>query len=217
MRLINKGPATAPRSRTGTDISNLQQPASLTLPAQLNGPPQLSDVHFLCSPVYEKGPWSTAAMYSFTKRKKIVDVSPHVQRICNITTPNFAPIPMGRSDNRYNRAIPTLLGPWQDDHPLVEECIVGLTTNLSDRGVGLVLYQPFLADEVVVGYWVSSELMHNPLFFLGNVRRNQPIGGGFWLVGIEFTEYANAEHAETLAALFPLAATLLSPAEKATV
>jgi hypothetical protein len=55
------------------------------------------------------------------------------------------------------------------------------------------------------------------LFFLGNVRRNQPIGGGFWLVGIEFTEYVSAEHAETLAALFPLAATLLSPAEKATV
>jgi hypothetical protein len=155
-------------------------------------------------------------MYSFTNRKKTVDVSPHVRHICDMTTPNLAPMSTGRAENRYNRAIPTLLGPWQDDHPLVEECIVGLTTNLSDRGVGLVLYQPFRADEVIIGYWVSAELMHAPLFFLGNVRRNQPIGGGFWAVGIEFTEYASGEYAETLAPLFPSAATLLSPAETAT-
>ena len=156
-------------------------------------------------------------MYSFTKRKKSVDLSPHVRRICDITTPNLAPISKGRSENRYNRAIPTLLGPWQDDQPLVEECVVGLTTDLSDRGVGLVLYQPFRADEVVIGYWVSSELMHDPMFFLGNVRRNQNIGGGFWIVGIEFTKYASAEYPETLAALFPSAASLLSPAETATI
>jgi len=109
-----------------------------------------------------------------------------------------------------------LLSPWQEDRPLGDECIIGLTSDAADRGVAVVLNQPFRADAVVVGYWISPDAMSEPYFFLGNITRNQAIGGGFWAVGIEITEFANTNYNETLAVLKPLAAKLLSPVEVAT-
>ena len=155
-------------------------------------------------------------MFSFGERKKTVDIQPYIRRLCDLTTPNLATTFEGRSENRYNRTIPTLLSPWKDDRPLGDECIIGLTSDVADRGVRLVLNQPFRADAVVVGYWISSDAMSEPYFFLGNIRRNQAIGGGFWAVGIELTEFANTNYNETLAVLEPLAAKLLSPVEVAT-
>lgn len=152
-------------------------------------------------------------MFSFSKRKKVVDLCPRIRRLCDLTSPNLSTTLSGRSENRYNRAIPTLLGPWQEDHPVVDESTIGLTSDIADRGVCLVLNQPFLAESVVVGYWVSLEAMSEPWYFLGNICRNQPVGGGFWAVGIELAEFANANHVEELAALTPLAAKLLAPAD----
>ncbi len=64
-----------------------------------------------------------------------------------------------------------------------------------------------------MGYWIGSVEMPQPWFFLGDVRRIRPIGGGFWSVGVEFTEYANEEHHQALAPLVKLAANLLPPDE----
>ena len=155
-------------------------------------------------------------MFSFSKRskrKKTDDLYPYIRRICDITTPGHTTTMKGRSENRYNRRIPTLLSPWQDDRPLVDECSTGLTCDMADRGIGLVLNQPFCADSVVVGYWISCDEMSEPWFFIGNIRHNQAIGGGFWAVGIELTEFANPNYIETLSVLKPLAENLLSPAE----
>ncbi len=151
-------------------------------------------------------------MFSFSKRKKVVDLCPRIRRLCDLTSPNLSTTLSGRSENRYNRAIPTLLGPWQEDHPVVDESTIGLTSDIADRGVCLVLNQPFLAESVVVGYWISSDAMSEPWYFLGNICRNQPMGGGFWAVGIELTEFANTNHAKELVALKPLAAKLSAPA-----
>jgi len=156
-------------------------------------------------------------MFSFSKRKKTVDLNPYIRRLCDLTTPNLATTSEGRSENRYNRCIPTLLSPWQDDRPLVDECTIGLTSDMADCGVGLVLNQPFRAEAAVVGYWIPCDTMCEPWFFLGNIRRNQAIGGGFWAVGIELTEFANPNHVETLSVLKPLSAKLRLPADTATV
>jgi len=152
-------------------------------------------------------------MFSFAKRKKTVDLNPYIRRLCDLTTPNLTTAIEGRSENRYNRRIPTLISPWQDDRPLVDECVIGLTTDMADRGVCLVLNQPFHADAVVVGYWISRDAMCEPWFFVGDIRRNQAIGGGFWAVGIELAEFANPNYVETLAVLKPLTAKLRSPAD----
>ncbi len=150
-------------------------------------------------------------MFSFANHKKIVDLYPYIRQICDLTTPNLATMFAGRSEDRFNRTIPTLLCPWEDDRPVVDECAICLTSDLADRGVRLVLTQPFRAETVAVGYWIDAEHMCEPWFFLGEVRRNQPIGGGFWAVGIELTEFANTVHREAFADLRASAAKLLAP------
>ncbi len=160
-------------------------------------------------------------MFPFTKSEKIapvetVDVRPYLRSLCNLTMPYETTEIERRSDRRYNRTILTLLGPWQNDRPLVDQCTIAVTSDIADYGVRLLLNQPFRADTVVVGYWIASDEMSEPWFFLGNVHRNQAIGGGFWEAGIELTGFANTNYAEALAVLKPLAAKLLPPAQPET-
>lgn len=150
-------------------------------------------------------------MYSFTKRKQTVEIQPYIRRLCDLTTPNFPTLDGGRTEDRYNRTIPTLLCPWYVDHPVTEHCIIGLTSDLSDRGLGLVLHQPFRTGAVVIGFWLPQQGMCEPWFFFGNIHRNQAIGGGFWTLGIELIEFASPDYAETLAVLKGVAAKLAPP------
>lgn len=151
-------------------------------------------------------------MYSFAQHKKAVDLQPYIRRISDLTTPNLSTLSTGRAEPRLNRTIPTLLLPWENGQPLVDEISICLTTDVADRGVGLVLSQPFRAKQVVVGYWVSDDDMPEPWFFLADVRRNQTMGGRFWVLGVELIEFAKIESREALAAMKVVAADLLPPA-----
>ena len=153
-------------------------------------------------------------MYSFTQHKKMVDLQPYIRRISDLTTPNLASSSSGRSEDRLNRTIPTLLTPWENGRPSVDEVSICLTTDVADRGIGLVLSQPFRADRVLLGYWVSEEDMSEPWFFRADVRRNQPMGGRYWILGVELTEVAQIEQKDVLAALKVAAADLLPPVQK---
>ncbi len=151
-------------------------------------------------------------MFSFARNKKSVDVLPYIRRICDLTTPNLATISKGRSENRLNRAIPTLMCAVHKDGWVEEETAFCLTKDFADHGVCIVLPQPFRAERVVLGYWVCRETMPSPWFFSGLIRRNQPIGGGFWSVGIEMNAYINEEYPEIVKALRDKAAKLLPAA-----
>jgi hypothetical protein len=150
-------------------------------------------------------------MYSFAQHKKTVDLHPFIRRISDLTTPNLAAASSGRSEDRFNRTIPTLLAPWENGRPSVDEISICLTTDVADRGVGLILSQPFRAKQVVVGYWISEDEMSEPWFFLADIRRNQAIGGRFWVLGVELIEFANIDQKDALAAMKVAAADLLPP------
>ena len=155
-------------------------------------------------------------MFSFTKRKRLVELYPKVRRLGDLT----APIPdesfQGRTECRYDRTIPCLLCPWERDHPIVDKSAFAITNDLADRGVGVIVNWPFRAEEAVIGYWVSEETMSEPWYLLGAVVRNQPIGGGFWKLGIELSEFANDRYRKQLSPLWSLAADLLAPVEATT-
>ena len=153
-------------------------------------------------------------MFSFRERKKALDFQPYVRQLCDLTAPNLprAEGELERTENRYNRSVPTILGPWQDERPIMDECLIAITSDMSDHGFGLLLTQPFRAEKLVVGYWTSRKRMPRPWFFVGDLRRNRYIGGGFWKIGIQLTEFANTNHWAKLAELEPLAEKLLPPA-----
>ena len=151
-------------------------------------------------------------MFSFVKRKKSLDIASQLRRLCDLTTPNLCirEKPSRRKD-RYNRAIPTLLCPWEGDRPVEDESTIVLTRDISDSGVGLVLSQPFRANRVLVGFFFDAWDPGQPWFFLGDVLRNMAFGGGYWNVGVELDEFANSIYPEKVKPLRALAAKLLPP------
>lgn len=151
-------------------------------------------------------------MFSFAKRKTTVDLFPYVRRICDLTTPNLPNVAsVDRSENRSNRTIPTLICPWDAGHPAVEECTTCLTGDLSDRGARLILMRRLHVEQVVLGYWIDSVDMPEPWFFLAEARRCHPAGGGFWNLGVEFTQLASDAYREELMPLKEQVAQLLPP------
>jgi hypothetical protein len=153
-------------------------------------------------------------MFSFTKSKKTVELSPYVRRICDLTTPNNTSSPeLDRVENRYNRSIPTLIVPWDANRPIVDGLVIGITRDIADHGIGLVLSEPFQADDVLLGFWVDAAQMSDPWFFLGKTRRCSAVGGGFWTLGVELIEFANARFAKEVELLRPTASKLLPPSD----
>lgn len=145
-------------------------------------------------------------MFNFAKRKNVVDVGRMIRRIRDITIPNspLNPNPERRQE-RSNRAIPTLICPWEDDEPLVHAATFALTRDVSDFGVGLVTNEPIEVECVLIGYWPDGDDPGQPWFFLGEAKRLESIGGGFWTLGVEFQEFVNQTYSSQLAALMPKA------------
>lgn len=152
-------------------------------------------------------------MFSFSQRKKAVELSTHMRRICDLTTPNLVSIGVSesRASKRLNRSIPTLFCPWEDGEPILDECAIVLSSDISDGGVGLILNQPIRCETVVLGYWVRRSKMPEPAYFLGLAKRLQSIGGGFWTLGVELTEFANPSYGRQLAPMHRCAECLLPP------
>jgi hypothetical protein len=144
-------------------------------------------------------------MFSFTARKKVADVQPLIRRIIDLTTPNCGRMEQGnRYENRHNRCVPVLLSPWRDDQPVISTSVLAITKDFSDRGVGIIVNEPVDALEVALGFYLEKD-MSEPWYFLGSRHSLVPIGGNFWLLGIELTEFINESHQQALAALAPLA------------
>ena len=95
--------------------------------------------------------------------------------------------------------------------PCVDECAFVLTKDLSDAGIGIVANQPICASKVLIGIWPNEKVANEPWFFVSEVIRNAPLGGGFWVLGIELTEFANQEYQDVLKPLQTLAERLRVP------
>ena len=151
-------------------------------------------------------------MFSFKDNKKKLDLEQCVRRLADTTTPNIHLIEDdARQSSRQNRVLPTLLVPWENGELLVDESATVLTKDISDHGIGLVLNQPFHALEVLIGLWLVDE--ECPWFFRGIARQNSPIGGGFWVLGIELAEVVHLDQLPHVEVLLSLVHKLL-PAER---
>jgi hypothetical protein len=141
-------------------------------------------------------------MFSFDSRKKKLEVQSRVKRLADLTTPNLGcPSSHDRAEDRCNRTLPVLLCPWEEGGPVEEFCTFALTKDVSSRGLGLIMSQPFRAGEVIVGFWLNVEEMDEPWYFLGTSQRLQKVGGGYWTLGIEFSEFVGPARARQLASL----------------
>lgn len=151
-------------------------------------------------------------MFSFKRRAKATNLRVQLRRLCDITTTvDRTGGESPRRKTRYSRAMPTLLCPWEDGRPVVDDVVFATTQDISDEGIGLILAQRFQAERMVVGYFPNVDNSGEPLFFLGETRHHEAIGGGFWKLGIELTEFANSDYAAELEPLGQFAEQLLPP------
>ena len=149
-------------------------------------------------------------MFSLFEKKSVVDLTPFIRRLCDLTTPN-RPVPdCQRYDLRSNRTLPVLLCPWRKNRPQNEEIEFAITKDISDRGIGLIRRDSLAKGEYVIAFWLNEE-MPEPWFFRVTVLLNQNIGGGFWLVGSQLEELLNEQHKRALESLHEAAASLLPP------
>lgn len=152
-------------------------------------------------------------MFAFDTRKRLCEVRDFVRQLVDLTSPNLPPLEgEARTENRSNRALPALLVPWENGQPVVDESTYAITKDFSDRGLALVLQQPFKSVLVVVGLWLES-----PRFALAEVRQNVPLGGGFWQIGVELTELLDSAKSPQVQSLLPLATRLVPRAKPCAV
>lgn len=153
-------------------------------------------------------------MFSFfSARKRRIDIAPYLRRICDRTTPNSGRTEqLDRVEDRYNRALPALVWPWQNDQVVTRQCLTAITKDVTDHGMGLILNSPLTYPDLVICLLSGTIDDAQPWFFLGHVVRSEGIGAGYWLLGIEITQMLNKERPECVELLYSQAERLLPPA-----
>jgi hypothetical protein len=121
-------------------------------------------------------------MFSFFGQKKQNEVRDCIQRILNRSKPTRQTVDEHRLEPRYCRSVAVVLVPW-DSEPLLEHASYGLVQDMSDFGARIIAQRPILVPHLLCCFAVEGFQL-----LLGNVRRADPIGGGFWQCGIKFME-----------------------------
>src|SRR5262245_63553416 len=117
------------------------------------------------------------AMYAFEAKKKSSGVQSRIRRLVDLTVRNLNKRGRGaRGENRNSRVIPALLCAWENDRPVADASAFVLTKDFSSEGVGILLAQPFRADQVVISFWLNS-VMDEPWHFLGVSQCLRKYGG----------------------------------------
>ena len=151
-------------------------------------------------------------MLFLKKRRQTIDLAPYMRRIIDLTTPNLpSQGNVGRTENRYNRSIPVLVTGWTEKGDVTKPVTFGVTKDLTDKGISVILFGELELSHVMVGFWLSAQHAETPLFCLGHCLRQQAIGGGFNLWAIELYEFATETYASKIQKIMPLANQLLPP------
>ncbi|MFW6170708.1 MAG: hypothetical protein ACODAD_09480 [Planctomycetota bacterium] len=152
-------------------------------------------------------------MLSIFSRKQRVQCHPFVRKICDMTAPNMPRVDEGRRERRYNRSIPVIVCPWENDELVTDRCVVAITKDISDQGLSVILRHALDGDQMIIGFWLPAADMEEPWYFRAKRTSACPLGCGFWQIGFELQEYMTQQYREKLAELQPAARQLLPPAK----
>ncbi|MFT5303564.1 MAG: hypothetical protein ACI87E_005071 [Mariniblastus sp.] len=123
---------------------------------------------------------------AFAERVKIQEVWKTVRRIIDVTSPNLVlqDAESGRTLQRYNRCIPVMMAPIDDEGGAIPaQSFFAATRDFSDNGLSLISNKTLESGQWIVGFDVDQ-----PILFLGDVVRSQPFGGDLFEVGIVLHE-----------------------------
>ena len=153
-------------------------------------------------------------MFSFSKRKKKVDMAPFIRRIIDLTTPNKPTIDDQRFELRYNRTMPALLHPWVNNSPDLKRTTIGITKDFCDHGVGMIAISELDEPQYVISIWPQGEDVNEPYHFIANLRDFRKLSLGMWTAGFEFEDLVNSAAAKWLDELNDVAERALLPGQE---
>lgn len=136
-------------------------------------------------------------------KKKIakVDFTPFVRRLVDLTTPNKLGGEECRATMRYNRSLPTVVIPCLQSKPQLDKLRLGITTDLSDFGIGINLVGIPPQDEVIVAFHLPSVEGNQPWCFQCLVVNSRRTAGDIYHVGCEIADFLNLSQPATVANL----------------
>ncbi|HUP81839.1 MAG TPA: PilZ domain-containing protein [Pirellula sp.] len=139
----------------------------------------------------------------FNQRKKKQEVWKCLRRILDRNSAEQ--LLLGNEDRKEKRipfSLPVLLQSCLADPHTWSEPVFAVTKDISDDGVAVIVHRSIDPSRVICVIWEDG-----PIFLSGEIRQCQPLGGGFWKIGMELSEIVSSGD-------FPLLRTLserLSP------
>ena len=120
-------------------------------------------------------------------KKKTIGVQSFILKVVNNSCPELRDQLEGpRLDRRVNLTLAVAVVPLEGQHPRVDRAFTAVTKEFSTSGLSLVLDTPLGLDEILVGFRWEGHLS----YVRGKARHLNPIGGGFYQLGIQLTEMA---------------------------
>ena len=136
-------------------------------------------------------------MRLFTRDKKRA-VQSFILNVVNNNCPELAELMEGpRLENRVNLTVAVLIVPVENDKPLTQKAFTAVTKEFSTSGLAVVMDQPKALDETILGFRWNREMT----FIRATAKHLNPIGGGFFQLGLQMTEVIHLSDAPDLGSL----------------
>lgn len=120
----------------------------------------------------------------FTRDKKRA-VQSFILKMVNNNCPEMGALIEGpRLENRVNLTVVALVIPVEGKKPLTTKAFPAVTKEFSTSGLAVVLDQPRAMDEAIVGFRWDGEMT----FVRAATKHLNPMGGGFYQLGLQMTE-----------------------------
>ena len=117
-------------------------------------------------------------------RNRIRPVQNFILKLVNTKCSNMAATFDGpRSEGRVSLTVVVMVVPMEKK-PLVARAFAAMTKEFSTQGVALLLPEPLGLDDVAVGVRWEGEMT----WLRGAAKHLTPLGGGFYQMGVQFTE-----------------------------
>jgi hypothetical protein len=122
-------------------------------------------------------------------RNKLAAVQGFLLKIVNNNCSEVAALIEGpRLEGRVNLSVVVRVVPVGEDGPRIESAFATVTKEFSTSGVALVLDHPRGLDEVLVGFHWERETK----WIRAQAKHLNPIGGGFYQIGLRMIEMVPA-------------------------
>ncbi len=132
-------------------------------------------------------------------RNKALGVQAFLLKVVNNHCPELTPLLENRRDeSRVPVCVVTLVVPLKDGKPHVARHFPTVTREISTTGVSIVLDQPRGLDEVILAFRWENEMK----FIKGNAKHLNPMGAGFYQLGIQLSTVVRVDEYPELDSLY---------------